>query len=238
MPGEARLLVRARVTGGPSDRPRLDVDLALAAGITAVMGPSGAGKTTLLAAIAGLVKPDVGRVELDRVECFDSRKGTFLPVHQRRIALVFQSLALFPHLSVWENVAYGLRGVPRTARRDRALVWLARARVEHLVDRAPSSLSGGEAQRVALARALASEPRALLLDEPFSALDSKLRQDLGAELQALVGELGIPAVLVTHHQEDAERLGSRVLVLEQGRVSSGASRVSALAYEGNGAGSG
>jgi molybdate transport system ATP-binding protein len=221
MAGEARLRVRARVKGASPDRPRLDVDLALTAGITAVMGPSGAGKSTLLTTIAGLVRPEAGRIELDGAELFNGDTGTFVPPHRRRIALVFQSLALFPHLSAWENVAYGLQPLPRTARRDRALAWLARARVEHLADRAPSSLSGGEAQRVAIARALASEPRALLLDEPFSALDRGLRHELGAELKSLVGELGIPAVLVTHHQDDAVSLGSRVLVLEAGRVPPG-----------------
>jgi molybdate transport system ATP-binding protein len=218
-----QLLVRARVMASATERPRLDVDLALTAGLTAVMGPSGAGKTTLLATIAGLVRPDAGRIKLGSVELFNSEKCTFVPAYRRRIALVFQSLALFPHLSAWENVAYGLRDVPWSARRNRALAWLARARVDHLADRDPSSLSGGEAQRVAIARALASEPRALLLDEPFSALDRKLRQELGAELQTLVEELHIPAVFVTHHQEDAVSLASHILVLEQGQVSPGAS---------------
>jgi molybdate transport system ATP-binding protein len=220
MPGDAtRLIVRVRVAGPVADQPRLDVDLELGAGITAVMGPSGAGKTTLLTTIAGLVRAERGRIELAGAELFDGDTGTFVPAHRRRVALVFQSLALFPHLSARDNVAYGLPARTRAQRRDRALAWLTRARVGHLADRAPSSLSGGEAQRVALARALASEPRALLLDEPFSALDGKLRQELGAELRELVGDLGIPALLVTHHEEDATTLGSRRLVLEAGRVS-------------------
>lgn len=220
MPGEAppALRVRARVRGEAGEGPRLDVDLALPAGITAVMGHSGAGKTTLLLTIAGLLRPEAGRVALAGAELFNSETGASVPAHQRRVALVFQSLALFPHLSAWENVAYGLKGVPRGARRDRALAWLARTHGGPLADRSPASLSGGEAQRVALARALASEPQALLLDEPFSALDRGLREQLGAELKALVSELGIPAVLVTHHPEDAERLGSRTLWLERGRL--------------------
>jgi molybdate transport system ATP-binding protein len=218
MPGDARLLVRVRVAGEPGARTRLDADLELAAGITAVVGPSGAGKTTLLTAIAGLLRPDAGRIELGGAVLFDSETGAFVPAHERRIALVFQSLALFPHLSAWENVAYGLRARGRARRRAGALGWLARARVEHLADRAPSSLSGGEAQRVAIARALASEPRALLLDEPFSALDGTLRRELGAEVRTLVAELGIPALLVTHHRADARSLGTRLVSLAEGRV--------------------
>ena len=219
MPGDATLLVRAAVAGESGGRPRLDVDLRLAPGITAVVGPSGAGKTTLLTTIAGLVRPQAGRIALGSVEFFDSDTGAFVPAHARRIALVFQSLALFPHLRAWENVAYGLPAATKAARHDGALGWLARARVEHLADRMPSSLSGGEAQRVAIARALASEPRALLLDEPFSALDGPLRDELGEEVRALVSELGIVALLVTHHRADALNLASRVVSLAEGRVS-------------------
>lgn len=216
MRDEARLSVRARVAG---DRgPRLEVELHAGPGLTAVMGRSGAGKSTLLMAIAGLVRPEEGRIVLDGVELFESRARLFVPPHRRRVALVFQSLALFPHLRTWENVAYGIRGLPRQARRARALAWLARMRIEHLGERSPASLSGGEAQRVALARALASEPRALLLDEPFSALDPALRAELGAELTALVDEVGIPALLVTHHAEDASTLSRRVISLDAGRV--------------------
>lgn len=219
MPGEVRLLVRARIAGEHVARPRLDVDIDFGSGITAVMGPSGAGKTTLLTTIAGLVRPDEGRIVLGDHVLLDEEARVFVPPHERRTALVFQSLALFPHLSAWENVAYGLAELRRAARREQALAWLERAHVGHLADRLPSSLSGGEAQRVAIARALASEPRALMLDEPFSALDGKLRQELGTELQTLIGDLRIPAVLVTHHPEDAESLGSRIIVLERGCVS-------------------
>ncbi len=218
MPGDPRLLVRARVAGDSPGRPRLDVNLELAAGITAVVGPSGAGKTTLLTTIAGLVRPEVGRIKLGGTEFFNSDTGIFVPAHKRKITLVFQSLALFPHLSAWRNVAYGLPVKTKAERRAGALGWLARARVEHLADRMPASLSGGEAQRVAIARALASEPRALLLDEPFSALDRELRAELSAEVRALVSELAIVALLVTHHEEDAMTLGSRLVSLAEGRV--------------------
>jgi molybdate transport system ATP-binding protein len=223
------LFVRALVRGPAGAPPRLDVELSLTPGIAAVMGPSGAGKSTLLAAIAGLARPDEGRIELGGRPLFDSARGLFVPTHRRRVALVLQSLALFPHLTAWQNVAYALprrEGVTgavealleRGERRVRAMRWLARARVEHVAERAPASLSGGEAQRVALARALASEPSALLLDEPFSALDAGLRRALGEELVALVRELCVPALLVTHHADDAARLGSRTVLLEGGRV--------------------
>lgn len=217
MDGEARLSVRALVRGS-GGVPRLDVDLSLGSGVTAVMGPSGAGKSTLLLAIAGLVMPDEGRIVLDGTVLFDREAGTALPAHRRRVALVFQSLALFPHLKVWQNVAYGIPGHVRLQRRERAHEWLARAQVAHLADRYPAAISGGEAQRVALARALASEPRVVLLDEPFSALDAPLRQALGAELVSLVTDLDVPALLVTHHAEDAVRLGTRVIALASGRM--------------------
>lgn len=218
MPGERRLSIVARVPALRAERPRLDVALDLAGGITVVMGPSGSGKTTLLTTIAGLIRPEAGRIVLDDDVLFDAATGTHMPPHRRRVALVFQSLALFPHLSTWKNVAYPIRDQPAKIRRERALSWLARTRVAHLADRAPSTLSGGEAQRVALARALASEPRALLLDEPFSALDSHLRDVLGAELVALAHELGVPVLLVTHDPRGADALNARVFHLEAGRL--------------------
>jgi molybdate transport system ATP-binding protein len=218
MAGDARLLARVRVAGEEHHPPRLDVDLRLGDGITAITGHSGAGKSTLLAAIAGLVRPSEGRIVLDGTVLFDGASRVSTPPHARRVALVFQSLALFPHLRAWENVAYGLPRARTGDRRQRALVWLARARVDHVADRRPATLSGGEAQRVALARALASEPRLLLLDEPFSALDATLREQLGTELRALVESVGIPALLVTHERADAARLAGQTIVLEHGRV--------------------
>jgi len=218
MPGDEPLRVLARVEGERVERPRLEVDLTFSRGITAVMGPSGAGKTTLLMAIAGLLSPAEGHIELGDRVLFDRRRGTFVPPHARSIGLVVQSLALFPHLSAWETVAYGVLHRARAERRQVALAWMERTRVGHLVERRPSSLSGGEAQRVAIARALASEPRALLLDEPFSALDKDLREDLSADLRSLIAELGIVAVLVTHHEESANSVSSRVVTLSDGRV--------------------
>jgi molybdate transport system ATP-binding protein len=219
MPGEAPLLsVRARVEARDGQAPRLDAAFDSAATITAVMGPSGAGKTTLLQCLAGVVRPSAGRVVVDGELMFDSETRVFVPPHRRRVALVFQSLALFPHLSVLQNVTYGLRGGSRRARRDRAMSWLERAHAGGLASRAPATLSGGEAQRVALARALASEPRLLLLDEPFSALNQELRIELGEVIRELLAEAPVPVLLVTHDAADAERLASRILSLEAGRI--------------------
>jgi molybdate transport system ATP-binding protein len=228
MPGEARLRVEARVNSEQVGVPRLDVRFETYDGITVVMGPSGAGKSTLLSSIAGLVRPNAGRITLGGRLLFDERTTIHLPAHERRVALVFQSLALFPHLSAWENVAYGLPRGPRDERRRRAVSWLERVRVAELAERRPETLSGGEAQRVALARALASEPEVLLLDEPFSAMDASLRRELGDELQSLVTEAAIPALLVTHDRGDADRLGARILRLEAGKLAEDSSAQSQL----------
>lgn len=219
MPGDApRLKVRVRVEGDPGRPPRLDADFESASSVTAIMGPSGAGKTTLLECVAGVVHPSAGRVVIDGERWFDRDAGVFVPPHRRRVAMVFQSLALFPHLSVWQNVAYGIRGESPRARRVASMAWLERARAGGLADRAPSTLSGGEAQRVALARALASRPRLLLLDEPFSALNEDLRVELGALLRALLAEAPVPVLLVTHDLADARRMASRILQLDAGRI--------------------
>ncbi|HLL20662.1 MAG TPA: ATP-binding cassette domain-containing protein, partial [Kofleriaceae bacterium] len=156
----------------------LDVELACPPGITCVMGPSGSGKSTILQVLAGLYKPDRGRVCLGDECWLDVAKGIEVPVHQRRLAYVFQSLALFPHLSALHNVAYGMHHLPREERAARAQQLLDRLGVGHLARRRPRTFSGGEAQRVALARAMARQPHVVLLDEPFSALDRDLRAQL------------------------------------------------------------
>ena len=196
-----------------------DMALDFGPGMNVLFGPSGSGKTTALSAIAGLLQPSAGRITLADQVLFDDRARVDLPPDERRVALVFQSLALFPHLHALGNVVYGVpRLVPKRERLERALAWLKRMRVEHLAQRYPSSFSGGEAQRVALARALASEPRALLLDEPFSALDQHLASELGAELTRHVESLPMPVVLVTHDRDLARRLGQTVTLLRAGRV--------------------
>ncbi len=219
MASDPVLSLSLRVEGATASEPRLDATFSLSSGVSVLFGPSGAGKSTCLAAIAGLVRPSRGHVRLGGVALFDSELGIDLPTWQRRVGLVFQSLALFPHLSAESNVAFGMSRALRDAERRRlARGWLARLRVEHVAERRPSTLSGGEAQRVAIARALASEPRLLLLDEPFSALDMELRAELGAEVERVSSELSIPALLVTHDGADARRLGARIVLLREGRV--------------------
>jgi len=190
-------------------------------GVTILYGPSGSGKSTTLGAIAGLVKPSRGRITLGKELWFDAAARVFRPVEQRGIAYVFQSLALFPHMSARANVEYGLpRAMPRPERRRRAEEMLARMRVSHLAERRPSTFSGGEGQRVALARAFAPAPRLILLDEPFSAMDRELRRDFVADVRAYVEEARIPLIHVTHHRNEARALGDRVILIEGGRIKS------------------
>lgn len=219
MLGDAtRLSVSLRINGPSPDQPRLDVAFETDASVTAIMGQSGAGKSTLLSSLAGLIRPDAGRTAIGEQVVFDADAGTFVPPHRRRVSLVFQSLALFPHLCVWQNVAYGIRAASRAERRRLALGWLERARVGALADRIPSTLSGGEAQRVALARALAAEPRLLLLDEPFSALNHDLRVELAEVLRELLKARCVPVLLVTHDRGDAQRMATRVISLRSGLI--------------------
>jgi ABC-type sulfate/molybdate transport systems ATPase subunit len=197
----------------------LDVRFRTEGAITVLCGPSGSGKSSTLAAVAGLVAIDVGRVAIGNEVWFDSKAGVDRPVHERGAGFVFQSLALFPHMTARENVAYGIpKGTAKEARREEAERALARWRVGHLADRKVPTLSGGEAQRVALARAFAMRPRVVLLDEPFSALDPALRRELAAELKSAVGALGVPALAVTHYADEAEALGERAIRLVAGRV--------------------
>jgi len=188
-------------------------------GINVLFGPSAAGKTTILSCIAGLMSPRAGEIVLAGRTLFDAGAKVDVSPHERRVALVFQSLALFPHFDALGNVEYGVpRSVPRSERRERAQAWLERMHVGHLRSRRAASFSGGEAQRVALARALASEPRALLLDEPFSALDRALAEELAAELVTQLKSVPIPVVLVTHDRSLARRLGQRVALVQDGKV--------------------
>jgi molybdate transport system ATP-binding protein len=186
-------------------RLSLDVDGALA-----LVGPSGAGKTTVLRAIAGLVRPASGRITSGANVWFDAAKGVSLAPDRRRVGLVFQDYALFPHLSVRQNIEY--------ARRERADEYLDRFAIRHLEQARPTELSGGERQRVALARALARDPDVLLLDEPLSALDAHTKAGVRSELHDLLRELGIPVLLVTHDFEDAAALAERVGVIVDGEL--------------------
>jgi molybdate transport system ATP-binding protein len=200
-----------------SERFALDVDFVVPPGVTALLGRSGSGKSTTLAAIAGLIRPHTGRVSLGEDAWFDSTARIDVAVHRRRVALLFQSLALFPHMTAVQNVAYGMER-RRAPQRARALEWLERLQVSHVSDRRPDTFSGGEAQRVALARAMASSPRVVLLDEPFTAVDTELRRELLADVRVFVRSLGVPVVLVTHDRREASLLADRFVVLEAGRV--------------------
>jgi putative spermidine/putrescine transport system ATP-binding protein len=191
------------------------VDLAIAAGETLVLlGPSGCGKTTTLRLIAGLEAPDAGRVH------FDAEDVTALPIERRHVGMVFQSYALFPNMSVAENVAYGLRvrGLPAAERARRVGEMLEMMQIAPLAQRAIHQLSGGQKQRVALARAIAPRPRVLLLDEPLTALDARLRETLRGDIDALLRSVGITTVYVTHDQAEAMALADRIAVMDKGRI--------------------
>ncbi len=192
------------------------LDLAIHAGETVVfLGPSGCGKTTTLRIIAGLEEPDAGGKVL-----FDGIDVTRLPIEQRNVGMVFQSYALFPNMTVAGNVGYGLRirKTPEAAIKARVAEMLAMMQITQLADRRIDQLSGGQRQRVALARAIAVRPRALLLDEPLTALDAKLRDTLRLDIDSLLRSLGITAIYVTHDQAEAMALGDRIVVMDHGRV--------------------
>jgi len=199
----------------------VDARLSVEAGqILAVLGPNGAGKSTLLRVLAGLTRPDGGRVALDGDVLDDPAAGVRVPPHERPIGMVFQDHLLFPHLSTVDNVAFGLRtrGVGKAAARDIAMQWVQRMGLADHAAAKPRALSGGQAQRVALARALAGEPRLLLLDEPLSALDARTKLDVRADLRRhLAGYVGA-SVLVTHDPVDAMALADRLVVVERGRI--------------------
>jgi molybdate transport system ATP-binding protein len=187
----------------------LDVDLEIS-GTVALVGPSGAGKTSVLRSVAGLVRPTTGRIALGEDVWLDAERKLFRAPDERRVGLVFQEYALFPHMTVRRNVAYAGRG--------RVDEFLERFRISHLADAKPGELSGGERQRVALARALAREPGVLLLDEPLSALDAHTKATVRGELQELLREFALPTLLVTHDYEDAASLADNVGVIIDGRL--------------------
>ena len=180
----------------------------------ALLGPSGCGKTTLLRMLGGFEQPDTGRLELDGEDL------TRMPPNRRPLNMLFQTYAVFPHMTAWQNIAYGLKiaRVPRAELTRRVDEALALVRLGHLADRRPAQLSGGERQRVALARALVKRPRLLLLDEPLSALDAKLRDAMKRELVKLHQTTGIAFVMVTHDQDEALSMATRVAVMDQGRL--------------------
>ncbi len=208
----AVVVERREARGAPF---RVEAELRTRGGITVAFGPSGAGKSTLLLAILGALRPARGRIAVGGRVLFDAAEGIDLPVRERRLGIVFQDALLFPHLDALRNVAFGLRGGDR---RVRAREMLEKVGASDVAGRMPVALSGGERQRVALARALAARPAALLLDEPFSALDSPSREALGGLLIRLQASLGVPFLHVTHDTGEALRLGTDLVVMSEGRV--------------------
>jgi molybdate transport system ATP-binding protein len=203
----------------------LDVVATFAPGFTVLFGPSGAGKSTLLDCIAGLQQPDSGEIRLGEKVLFNAAGNLSLPPQRRELAYVFQSLALFPHLSVERNIRYGLNKLSASEQTERVQRIAKSLRIEKLLSRRPAELSGGENQRVALARSLITFPRLLLLDEPLTGLDSALRRSILEDLRAWNEANRIPILYVTHNREEVDAIGERVVTLVNGRVQeSGAPR--------------
>jgi molybdate transport system ATP-binding protein len=196
----------------------LDVEFTAAPGFTILFGRSGSGKTTLLDCVAGLTTPDAGRIVAGERVLFDASPRTEVPIAKRGVGYVLQDLALFPHLTVEQNAEYGLAHLPRPERRRKADAMLQEFRIDHLRQRRPAEISGGERQRVALARALVTDPCVLLLDEPLAALDAPTKSKILDDLRRWNQAHRIPILYVTHSREEVIALGERVLVMEQGRI--------------------
>jgi iron(III) transport system ATP-binding protein len=193
------------------------VSLEIAPGeVVCLLGPSGCGKTTLLRVASGIERPSAGRVLINDLEM--AGPSRFVPPEKRNVGLMFQDFALFPHLSILDNVAFGLKALPRDDARREALAALARVGLERYADQYPHTLSGGEQQRVALARAIVPRPAVVLMDEPFSGLDVQLRESIQEQTLALLRETRATCLIVTHHPEEAMRLGDRIAVMRAGRL--------------------
>ena len=204
----------------------LDIDVEVPPGFTILFGPSGAGKSTLLDCIAGLTRPDTGRIVVNGNLLFDSAKKINVPPQHRQVSYVFQSLALFPHMTAEANVAYGLPDLPEQQRCARVSEILQMFRVENLRARKPREISGGEQQRIAMARSLVTLPRVLLLDEPLTGLDAELKASIIDDLRAWNAAQKIPILYVTHSRDEVDALGERVIALVHGKiVSEGTPRV-------------
>jgi molybdate transport system ATP-binding protein len=196
----------------------LNLSLSLKKGLTVLFGPSGAGKTLTLQTIAGLVEPDSGIIHLNGVIYFDKKRGMNLPIHRRRVGYVFQEPSLFPHMSVFENIAYGISSLSSEEKRRRVNHMIDKMRLSGLEKNFPHQISGGQKQRVALARALVTSPLLLLLDEPFASLDHPVREELRLDLMRVREENHVPVVFVTHDVEEAFVLSEEIVVLNSGKV--------------------
>ena len=211
----SELGVQARLSRGAF---RLDVNFAIPPGITILFGPSGAGKSTLLDCIAGLITPDDGYIYIAHLVYFHSREKIDLPVEDRHLGYLFQSAALFPHLTAKQNIEYGIAHLAASDRSMAVSEVLKLFRIKALASHKPAELSGGEAQRVALARALVANPKALLLDEPLSGLDAELKSSIIADLRAWNAAHQIPILYVTHDRAEVDALGERVMTLDKGKI--------------------
>ncbi len=196
----------------------LDAEFGAGPGFTMILGPSGGGKTTLLNCIAGFERPDAGRIVVGARVLFDSRSKIDMPAPRREIGYVFQNLALFPHLTVEQNVEYGIVNLPARERRERMMTMLESFRIAHLLRRKPGEISGGERQRTALARALVTTPALLMLDEPLVALDATIKSKILDDLRNWNATHEIPILYVTHSPAEAFTLGERVVVIEAGKI--------------------
>jgi len=196
----------------------LDVEFSAAPGFTILFGPSGSGKTTMLDCVAGLAIPDVGKIMVGERVFFDANNSVDLPVAKRGVGYVLQDLALFPHLTVKQNVEYGLADLPRSDCEKKAAFMMREFRIEHLAQQRPGKISGGERQRLALARVLVTDPRVLLLDEPLAALDASTKSRILDDLRRWNREHRVPILYVTHSREEVLALGERVLMIDQGRI--------------------
>jgi molybdate transport system ATP-binding protein len=214
--GDSR--VAPRMTEAARARFTLSIELDAPPDITILFGPSGSGKTTTIKAVAGIIRPDSGHISINGHTLFDSEQGINEPIRSRKVGLVFQNLALFPHMTALGNVEFATNGLAREERRGRAVELLERLRIAHTAGRRPHEISGGEAQRVALARALASQPQLLLLDEPLSAIDETTKQDIIADLKMINRELHLPIIYVTHNRDEAIMLGDYLIAYEHGHI--------------------
>jgi molybdate transport system ATP-binding protein len=196
----------------------LNLSLSLQKGLTVLFGPSGAGKTLTLHTIAGMVEPDSGTVRVNGVVYFDKKGRVNLPIHRRRVGYVFQEPSLFPHMTVFENIAYGISGLSFEEKRQRVSHTIGKMRLSGLEKNFPHQISGGQKQRVALARALVTSPLLLLLDEPFASLDNPVREELRFDLLRIREEDQVPVVFVTHDVEEAFVLSDEIVVLSDGKV--------------------